>query len=314
MLVLVTGATGFLGRRVVAELLAHHHDVRCLVHSPGKERLLDQFNVDVHYGSVLDPESIGQAMYGVQAVVHLVGIIRPSRGATFDRMHRQGTANVVEATTAAGIRELIYVSALGATANAAYPYLYSKHQAELRVTSSGLSYTILRPSVIFGPGDEFMTALAGLVRLGPIVPVIGSGKNRMQPVAVEDVAQCVASSVGNSLVKGKTLNVAGPHRLSYNDLLDEVALAMGRGIRRFHIPTPLAWPAVALMQSLTPRPPVTTGQLRMLGIRNVSVSRDIEEAFGFTPKALRGNINYVNDVSFGDAFRMTVGLGMPRRG
>ena len=314
MLVLVTGATGFLGRRVVSELLAHHHQVRCLVHSPGNERLLDQRNVDVQYGSVYDIDSISQAMYDVQSVVHLVGIIRPRRGATFDRVHRQGTANMVEAARTGGAREIIYVSALGATGNPAYPYLYSKHQAELRITGSGLDYTILRPSVIFGPGDEFMTALGGLVRLGPVVPVIGSGKNRMQPVAVVDVARCVAAAVGNSLVKGKTLNLGGPHRLSYNDLLDEVALAMGRNIRRFHIPTPLAMPAVAVMQAVVPRVPITTGQLRMLGIRNVADGHDIGEAFGFTPKPLRGNIDYVKDVDFSNALRMTLGLGMPRRG
>ena len=313
MLVLVTGATGFLGRRVVPELLARRHQVRCLVHSPGRERLFDHREVEVHYGSVLNPESLGPAMHGVQSVVHLVGIIRTGRGASFDRVHRQGTANVAEAAKEAGAREIIYVSAMGATSDPKYPYLHSKRQAELHVTSSGMDYTILRPSVIFGEGDEFMTALAGLVRLGPVAPVIGSGRNRMQPVAVEDVARCVADSVGNSLVKGRTINLGGPHRLSYNDLLEEVALAMGRRPRLVHIPTALAWPAIALLQNVLPRPPVTTAQLRMLGIRNVAEGPDMEQAFGFTPKPLRGNIDYVNSVSFGDALRMTLGLSMPRR-
>ena len=313
MLVLVTGATGFLGRRVVPELLARRHQVRCLVHSPGRERLFDHREVEIHYGSVLNPESLGPAMHGVQSVVHLVGIIRTGRGSSFDRVHRQGTAIVAEAAKEAGAREIIYVSAMGATPDPKYPYLHSKRQAELQVTSSGMGYTILRPSVIFGEGDEFMTALAGLVRLGPVVPVIGSGRNRMQPVAVEDVARCVADSVGNSLVKGRTINLGGPHRLSCNDLLEEVALAMGRRLRLAHIPTALAWPAVALLQNVLPRPPVTTAQLRMLGIRNVAEGPDMEQAFGFTPTPLRGNIDYVNSVSFGDALRMTLGLSMPRR-
>ena len=311
MQVLVTGATGFLGRRVVAELVAQHHQVRCLVHSPGKERLLGVRDVDIHYGSILDAESLRQAMYDVQSVVHLVGIIRTRRGVTFDRMHREGAANVAQAASAGGAREIIHVSALGATSNPSYPYLFSKHQGEIRVMSSGLAYTILRPSVIFGPGDEFVTALAGLVRLGPVVPVIGAGVNRMQPVALDDVAHCIAYSVGNSLVKGKTLNIAGPDRLSYNDLLDEVAHAMNRSIRRVHIPTVAAQPMIAIMQGLLPRAPMTTGQLKMLGIRNVAEGRDIEESFGFTPKPLRGNIDYVNAVGFGDALRMTLGLGMP---
>ena len=313
MLVLVTGATGFLGRRVVGELIARHHQVRCLIRSPGAERLLEGWDVDVHYGNVLNPDAINLAMYEVQSVVHLVGIIRSRRGLTFDQVNRVGTANVAEAAREGGVREMIHVSALGATPNREYPYLSSKYQGELRVINSGIGYTILRPSVIFGPGDEFLTALAGLVRTGPLVPVIGSGRNRMQPVAVDDVARCIADSVGNSLVKGKTLNLGGPQRLSYDDLLDEVSLAMGRRIRRVHIPTPLAWPAIALMDGLLPRAPMTTGQLRMLGIRNVAEGRDIEETFGFTPKPLRGNIDYVNAVGLGDALRMNLGLGMPRR-
>ena len=310
---LVTGATGFLGRRVVPELLARRHQVRLLIHSPGSERVFDHCDVEVHYGSVLNPDSLGQVMYGVQSVAHLVGIIRAGRGLSFDLMHRQGTANVVAAAKEAGVRELVYVSAMGAALNPAYPYSHTKRQAELEVTGSGLDYTILRPSVIFGEGDEFLTALAGLVRFGPITPVIGAGKNRMQPVAVEDVARCVAASVGNSLVKGKTINLGGPDRLSYNALLEEVALAMGRRLRPVHIPLAAAWPAVAVLQRILPRPPVTTAQLRMLGVRNVAEGRDMERAFGFTPKPLRGNIDYVNSVTGGDALRMTLGLSMPRR-
>ena len=313
MLVLVTGATGFLGRRVVPELLAHRHQVRCLVRSPGTERVFDHRDVEVQYGSILNPDSLKQAFYNVQSVVHLVGIIRTGRGATFDGVHRQGTANVLEAAKEASAREFIHVSAMGATANPQYPYLHSKRQGELEVINSGLEYTILRPSVIFGEGDEFLTALAGLVRLGPVTPVIGSGKNRMQPVAADDVVRCIVASVGNSLVKGKTVNLGGPQRLSYNGLVDEVALAMGKRRRRFHIPTALAWPAVALLQQALPRPPVTTGQIKMLGIRNVAEGRDLEQTFGFTPRPLRGNIDYVNAVSYGDALRMSLGLSMPRR-
>ncbi len=314
LLVLVTGATGFLGQRVVRELLSRRHQVRCLIHSPGKERVFDHRNVEAHYGSILSPDALKQAFYDVQSVVHLVGIIRTGRGVTFDGVHRQGTANVAAAAKEAGTRELIYVSAMGATSDPAYPYLWSKRQAELEVINSGLDYTILRPSVIFGEGDEFLTALAGLVRLGPITPVIGGGKNRMQPVAADDVARCIAASVGNSTVKRKIINLGGPNRLSYNALLHEVALALGRRARLVHIPAPLVWPAVAVMERILPRPPVTTGQLKLLGIRNVSEGNDLEQSFGFTPKPLRGNIDYVKEVTFGDALRMTLGLSLPRRG
>ena len=310
MLVMVTGATGFLGRRVVRDLIARRHDVRCLIHSPGRERMFDHRIVEVHYGSVTDPEALSQAFHDVQAVVHLVGIIRARGRNTFDFVHRQGTANVVAAAKEAGVREVIYVSAMGAMEDPSYAYFYSKRQAELEVINSGIGYTILRPSVIFGEGDEFLTALAALVRLGPFTPVIGSGRNRMQPVAAEDVSRCVAASVGNSTVRGKVINLGGPDRLSYNDLLDEVALAMDRRCRRVHIPTGLVRPVVAVLERLLPRLPVTTDQLKMLGIRNVAEGRELENAFGFTPKPLRGNIEYVNSITFGDALRMV--MGAPR--
>ena len=128
------------------------------------------------------------------------------------------------------------------------------------------------------------------------------------------MARCIAASVGNSTVKRKTINLGGPHRLNYNALLDEVALAMGKRARRVHIPTPLVRPIVAIMERILPRPPLTTDQLKMLGIRNVSEGRDLEQAFGFTPKPLRGNIDYVKEVTFGDALRMMLGLSGPNRG
>ena len=313
MLVLVTGATGFLGQRVVRELIARRHNVRCLIHSPGKERVFDHNSVEIHYGSIMTPEALQQAFHDVQSVVHLVGIIRPGRGASFDGIHRQGTANVVAAAREAGAREFIYVSAMGARSNPSYPYFHSKRQAELEVVSSDIAYTVLRPSVIFGEGDEFLTALAGLLRLGPITPVIGGGMNRMQPVAADDVARCISASVGNSTVKNRTINLGGPHRLSYNDLLDEVAMALGKHCRRVHIPAFVARPAIAVMERILPRAPVTSDQIKMLDIRNVSEGRELEQAFGFTPKPLRGNIDYVKSVGFGDALRMVMGISAPRR-
>ena len=288
---------------------------RCAVSCtlPAEREFWTKKEVDIHYGNVLNPDSLSLAMQGVDSVVNLVGVIRPRRGASFDQMHRQAALNVAEAARQAGAREIVHVSAMGATPDPRYPYLNTKFQGELAVKSSGPEFVILRPSIIFGRGDEFLTALAGLVRLGPIVPVIGDGRNRMQPVAVEDVAACIASSVGNSMVKGKVLNLGGPTRLSYNSLLDEVAAAMERKVRRVHVPMGMAAPAISVMLGILPRPPMTSGQLKMLSIRNVSRGDDIERFFGFTPRPLRGNIDFVNSVGLGDALSMTLGLSMPRR-
>ena len=307
MLVLVTGATGFLGRRVVPELLAHRHEVRCLVHTPGRERIFPPRSVDVHYGSVLDPNAVAAAFYDVEAVVHLVGAIRQQRGRTYDRINRQGVVNVLAAAKDAGVKHFIYVSVIGANSNPSYPYLYSKWRGEQAVVNSGLPYTILQPSVLFGPGDEFLNALAGLVRVFPLVPVVGSGRNRLQPAAAEDVARCIAYTVGRESLQSRTIELGGPHQLAYNEIVAIVARTMGKRRLRFHIPVWMMYPSTALMQWLLARPPVTTDQLRMLAIRSVADVGVVEEIFGFTPQPLEGNIDYVRSVGIRDGINIISG-------
>jgi NADH dehydrogenase len=316
MVVLVTGATGFLGRRVVQALLEQHHQVRCLVHNPGRERMFPDGSVEVHFGSVLDPHALAAAFYGLEAVVHLVGIIGQRAGATFDQVNRQGVANVVAAAKGVGVKHFLHVSAIGsaigATNNPSYPYLHSKWQGEQQVVNSGLPYTILRPSVMFGPGDEFLNTLAALARVFPLVPVVGSGRNRFQPIAVEDVARCLVLALGRDDLRGKTIEIGGSQQLSYNDLMGIMARTLGRRRLYVHIPV---WPmslAVGVLQRVQPRPPVTGEQLRMLPIPNVAQADTVQEVFGFTPRPLEGNIDYVRGVSFGDGLKIVAGF-MPSR-
>ena len=312
MLVLVTGATGFVGRRVVRELQAHHHRVRCLIHTPGRERLFPDRSVEIHYGSVSDPAALAGAFYDVEVVIHLVGIIRQSRKATFDQINRQGVANVVAAAKEVRVKHFIQVSAIGATDSVRYPYLYSKWRGEQEVVNSGLSYTIFQPSIMFGEGDEFLNALAGLVRLFPMVPVIGSGKNRYHPLAADDLARCIAMTLGREDLKGQTLDLGGTKRMSYNEVVTEVASAMGKRRLRFHLPVWLMYVAATVSQGFMPRPPITTDQLKMLSIRSVAELGEVERVFGFTPRPMAGNIDFVNSVGVADSIQMLLG-SMPRR-
>ena len=164
MTVLVTGATGFLGRRVVQELLTHHYEVRCLVHTPGRERVFPDRSVNVQYGNVSDTDALANACQGMEAVIHLAAIIQQRKNATFDQINRQGTANVVVAAREAGeVKQFILVSAIGATNNPSFRYAYSKWQGEQEVINGGLPYTIIRPSIIFGEGDAFLNSLAAYI-------------------------------------------------------------------------------------------------------------------------------------------------------
>ena len=312
MQVLVTGATGFLGRRVVPELQEHHHQVRCLVHTPGRERVFAPRSVDIHYGSVLDSNALAAAFYDVEAVVHLVGIIRRRRGLTYDLINRQGVANVVAAAKESGVKHFVLVSAIGAADNRSYSYLYSKWQGEQEVVKSGLSYTIIQSSIMFGAGDEFLNTVAGLVRVFPLVPVVGSGRNRLQPIAVEDMARCIALAVDREDMKGKTIEVGGPRQVSYNEIVAIVARTIGKRRLRVHFPVWLVYGLAKAAQGLVPRAPVTTDQLRMLPIRNVAEPDVVERTFGFTPRVLEGNIDYVRSVGLRDGIDILTGY-MPSR-
>ena len=312
MKALVTGATGFVGREVVKALCELGVEVRCLVHTPGKERVLSGLSVDVHYGSVLDPAALQAAFYNLDAVVHLVAVIRERGRATFEAMNQRGTQNVVAAAREGGVGHFLQVSAIGATPNFQYPYLHSKWLGEQAVLDSGLPHTILRPSIQFGVGDEFVNALAGLVRAFPVVPVAGSGRNQFQPIAVEDVARCIAVAVVDNGPANGVIEIGGPQRLSYDEILEAIARTYRVRRLKLHIPLPIMGLAVKMMEGLLSRPPITTQQLRMVSLDNVGELGTVEESFGFSPKALESNIGYIRSITYLEALRIALGF-MPTR-
>jgi NADH dehydrogenase len=269
-------------------------------------------SVEVYYGGIDDLDALDEAHHGVDAVIHLVAIIREyrrqRRKVTFDAVNRQGTANVASVAKENGVKHFIHVSANGATKDPGYKYLYSKFQGEQEVITSGLPYTIFRPTLMYGPGDEFVNALAGLARLSPIVPVAGPGRNRFQPIEVDDVARCLAMSVNQGNLKGRTLEIGGPEQLSYNQMANMVARTMGTRRWFLHVPFWSAKVAVSVMQVLQPRPPVTTEMLGMMSLRNVSEFGVVEQTFGFTPKRMEDNIEFVKSITRGDGVRTALGL------
>ncbi|MFP3869179.1 MAG: NAD(P)H-binding protein, partial [Desulfobacteraceae bacterium] len=177
MLVLVTGSSGFVGNQVVAELLARGHRVRCLLR-PGSEKKLKAVNqVEVAPGDVTHPNTLPAAVKDCDAVIHLVGIIRefPGRGVTFELLHHEATQHVVEAAKAAGVQRYLHMSALGARPGPADRYHTTNYQADEYVQGSGLTYTIIRPSIIYGPEDQSINLFVRQIKTHRIVPIIGDG-------------------------------------------------------------------------------------------------------------------------------------------
>ena len=308
MTVLVTGSTGFLGRRVVQKLIEHNYEVRCLVRTPGKERIFERGSVDVYYGDISDPDALSSACEGVDQVVHLVAVIREKGEASYDNVNRVGVENVVEAAKSAnGISQFIHISAVGAVNDPALPYLKSKWLGEQAVINSGLPHTIIRPSLIFGQGDEFINSLAAVVRLFPAVPVIAGGRNRLQPIWVEDLAQCIALSLSRHDLHGHILELGGPDQLSYNQIVDIISRTMGRRRLKVHMPIWIMGINVALMQTFMSRPPINSEMLKMLRVRNVAELGMVEQTFGFRPRPMEGNIEFVKEVTLGDAMKINMG-------
>jgi NADH dehydrogenase len=308
MTVLVTGPTGFLGRRVVQKLIEHNYQVRCLVRTPGKERMFEQGSVDVYYGDIGNPDALAGACQGVDQVIHLVAVIRENGDATYDTVNRLGTEQVVEAAKSTGsVSQFILVSAVGAVDDPDLPYLRSKWQGEQAVINSGLTHTIIRPSLVFGPGDEFINSLAAVIRLFPVVPVIAGGRNRMQAIWVDDLAHCIALSLSRHDLHGHTLELGGPDQLSYNQIVEIICRAMNRRRLKVHLPIWIMRINVALMEFFMSRPPINAEMLKMLRVRNVAELGMVEQTFGFRPQPMEGNIGFVNEITFGDAMKMNMG-------
>jgi NADH dehydrogenase len=232
---------------------------------------------------------------GCDSVIHLVGIIReqPAAGVTFDRVHVQGTRNVLDAAAGAGVRRYVHMSALGSRPHARARYHQSKWAAEEAVRGSGLAWTIFRPSIIYGPGDGFVTMLARMVRRTPVVPVIGSGRQRLQPIPVEQVAEGFARALSLPATEKQTYDVGGPDAVTLVELLDLIGAALGyRRVRKAHVPLGLMRPAARLLHRLRAFP-VTPDQLLMLEEDNTCDPRPFLATFGLQPVPLATGLRRV---------------------
>jgi uncharacterized protein YbjT (DUF2867 family) len=267
------------------------HKVRVLARGERDADLSE--GVEVAQGSVVSGEGLPEAMAEVEKVVHLVAIIRESGDQSFEGVIWRGTERVVEAATVAGVKKFVYVSAIGAQDDPTYPYLQAKWQAERAVTRSGLNHTILRPSIVFGEGDEFINALASLVRYNPLVPVAGNGRTKFQPIWVEDLVTCIVACLDEGAHSGEVLEVGGPEQLSYDEMLDVVKGALGKSRLKLHVPLAVMHPLAQVMEWVLAKPPVTREQLKMLSLDNVTGSDAVTKSFGVQPRRLADSLDYI---------------------
>lgn len=286
-MILVTGGTGFVGSRLIRRLRKGDMPVRAVVRDPDKAVWLKDLGVNVVKGDISDKASLDKAAEGMERVVHLVGIIQETARSTFRAVHVEGTRNILEASRKAGVRHFFYQSALGTRPGARSAYHKTKWEAEELVRASGIPFTILRPSLIYGPGDQFTIRLAEMIRLSPVLPVIGSGKSRVQPIFIDDVTACIVQAVTSECCLNEMYEIGGPEQMTYEEVTAAIAAAMGVRRPTLHLPLLFMRTMARVLETVLPRPPVTTDQLIMLQEDNVCGMRDIRDAYGIEPVAFR---------------------------
>ncbi len=273
-LVTVVGGSGFLGRYIVQRLAEAGLRVRVAVRHPETALFLKPLGslgqVQLVHGNITSDAQMAAAFDGAAAGVNLVGILAESGKQRFDAVQAEGAGRAARAAAAAGVRHYVQVSAIGADAASPVPYVRSKAQGEAAVLAAIPTATILRPSLVIGPEDQFLNRFAAMARLSPILPVI-AGNTRFQPVFVMDVAAAVVAALNSPAAAGRTYELGGADVLSFRAILAMINAETRQQRRLVEVPDLIA-ALMAKLGDVLPFMPMTSDQLAMLGKDNVVTS------------------------------------------
>lgn len=296
-MILVAGGTGFLGRAIVSALRRDGHPVRVLSRGTKSNPFVRDRGVEVVEGDVREAATLDAAMTGCDAVViavqfpgHPVEV--PKKGLTYDEFDRKGTENLVAAAKKAGVQRLVYVSGAGAGQARTEEWFVAKDRAEAAVRDSGITYTILRPSWVYGPRDKSLNRFAMFARMLPFVPLPGPGTAKVQPVHVDDLGTAVALSLKLPAADNQVIEIGGPQLLSFRQIVRVMLGVMG--VHRFLLPSPT--PFVKLGAALLYRLPGRPLSPRAVDFVNQEApvdNRALHDLLGFHPRPLADGIEYL---------------------
>ena len=293
-LMTVFGGTGFLGRRIVERLTRDGATVRLAVRNPDRVNVLAK-SVGVGRtipiaADVRDPSTVAAAIAGSQSVVNAVSAYVEKGGVTYTAVHVQGADNIATACQQQNVARLVHISGIGANPASASRYIQARGRGELAVQTAFPSATILRPGVMFAVDGGFLSVLEKMARSTPIIPLIGTGATRLQPVHADDVAEAVSLSLRNPGSVGKTYELGGPETYTIREIYDMVLAQMGRSRRFVHVPFALAAPLARVLE-LLPSAPLTVAQVDLLRGDNVMGPGTMGfEELGIIPRKLRDTI------------------------
>jgi uncharacterized protein YbjT (DUF2867 family) len=304
--VLVTGAAGLVGIHTCRELSKKGWQVRALVRDPAKAAMaLGQLPVEFRVGDVRDASTLRSSLSGCGAVVHLAAIAIEKKGESYRESNTAATERLISAARAESVQRVIFMSQNGADSRSPYPFLRSKGVAQDSIKTSGLNWTILRPSVIFGPEDQFVNVLGRLIKLTPkVFPLPGGGSARFQPIAVDDVARVIRLTLEKKETVHQSYDLGGAIPLTLLQMTERILTAMGTRRKIVPVPVKALRPVVALAQRLLPNPPVTPSLLDLLSLDNTVASNALTEYFKVVPIPFAADeLQYLRRITVRNALR-----------
>lgn len=293
-MILVTGATNFVGRRVVRQLAAEQYEVCCLVQtSRAEQQLPTDVTFSIISANLGEVATLRQAMQDVTAVIHLTREEeRPEERTLVD--HAAGTRNLLQAAQEGGVSRFVYLSRLGATPASAYPLFRIKGESEIAVAESGLDYTTLRSAVIYSQDDAFTTRLIMLAKMCPLLlPIPDVGMARFQPLWAEDLARCVVATIDREDLIGRMIPVGGPEHFTLEQLIRRVLEAAGMRRRLLHVSMPLLRSGADALEALLVRNPTPRWWLDLAAVGSATDLGTIPKHFSFEPCRFAHCLNYL---------------------
>ena len=285
-MILLTGATGTVGTPLLRRLTSSGEPVRCLVRDP-KRLGAERVRVQIALGDLSDPPSFRNAMRGVKTVVHLAASIRDQPGGSIEELNGIATWRMVQAAERTGVEHFVFFSALAASTHNRTRFLRAKALAEEAVATSEVRHTIFAPSIVYAPGDPYLTLLERLALL-PVVPISGRGRALYQPIWAEDVADCVMSVLEDRGERRSRFELAGPDTLSYEAIVELALRSFGKRRPLVHVPTPIVSRVLRALEALArSRAFATWDEAELMEVSLTSRSGTADaEALGVAPQRM----------------------------
>ena len=292
-MILITGATGFLGQHLVRRLVGSGETVRCLVRaeSPGLA-WLQAHSVEVVPGHLLDAETVAAACRGSRQIVHLAAPVHEGGDSVVERVNRQGTEILVEAARSARVERMVMVSPLGTAPSAGPPFLRSRGMAEDCVRESGLPFVILQASLMFGRGDRLVSGMIRLLQRTSLLLIPGTGRTMLQPIWVGDVVSCLLRALHDEAALDRTIPIGGPQHLTYEEIADQIAKMLNVPRMKIHLSRRAVGWVARLLEGLGQNPFLGYRHLELLEVGTITALDAVRRNFGFQPMPLIEGVAY----------------------